>query len=121
MEDKDFIIENGILIVYNGTKETVIVPDGITAIGEIAFEWNETLTEVILPQSLREIGFFSFRGCKNLTSIHIPRNVTVINKTAFFGTALKTITIEDGNGSYTIADGYLIDARTNERIYQLTA
>jgi len=121
MEDKDFIIENGVLIAYNGANETVIVPDGITAIGEIAFEWNETLKEVILPQSLQEIGFFAFRGCKNLTVINIPRNVKTIHKTAFLGALLKTIIIEEGNGAYTIADGYLIDTRTNERIYQLTA
>jgi len=68
MEDKDFIIENGVLIAYNGANETVIVPDGITAIGEIAFEWNENLKQVILPQSLQEIGFFAFRGCKFIFS-----------------------------------------------------
>ena len=32
MENKDFIIENGVLIRYKGRADNVAIPDGVTAI-----------------------------------------------------------------------------------------
>ena len=38
----DFIIENGVLIKYKGSEEAVVIPNGVTEIGEGAFSDAET-------------------------------------------------------------------------------
>ena len=43
------------------------VPDGVTVIGELAFEDCDALTQVILPSSLTSIGEDAFYGCDELT------------------------------------------------------
>ena len=45
------------------------VPDGVAAIGELAFEDCNALTQVILPDSLTFIGEDAFYGCEKLTLI----------------------------------------------------
>lgn len=35
----DFVIENGVLIKYNGPGGDVILPEGITEVGKNAFIW----------------------------------------------------------------------------------
>ncbi len=42
--EKDFIIENGVLIQYNGKDTSVQIPDGVTEIGDDAFRECENLT-----------------------------------------------------------------------------
>ena len=100
---KDFVIENGVLMAYNGEQDEVIIPDGITHIGENAFRGNraaqiirvpsgvvsneddafsycEGLQEIELPGTLKRIGFEAFFQCKKLAHISIPASVTVIEK-----------------------------------------
>ena len=33
----DFDIQNGVIVKYNGTSGDVVIPDGVTAIGDTAF------------------------------------------------------------------------------------
>ena len=35
--NKDFVIENDVLIKYKGTSKSVVVPEGVKKIGEKAF------------------------------------------------------------------------------------
>jgi hypothetical protein len=39
-DDGDFSIEDGVLLKYNGTSKDVVIPDGITEIGDKAFDKN---------------------------------------------------------------------------------
>ena len=52
----DFIIENGVLIKYVGEEENVIIPDGITQIGQMAFERCYDITSIRFPNGLSNIG-----------------------------------------------------------------
>ena len=47
-----FEIDNGILVAYHGKEDNVIIPNGITAIGNNAFRNNSKITSVILPDGL---------------------------------------------------------------------
>lgn len=47
---------------------------------------------VEIPEGVTEIGDYAFDGCSSLTSVRIPRSVTSIGGGAFFGCdGLKTV------------------------------
>lgn len=48
---------------------TYAIPDGVTLIGEYAFQRSLGMTSVIIPGSVNEIGWNAFDGCETLTSI----------------------------------------------------
>ena len=52
----DFIIENGVLVDYTGSGGHVTIPEGVTKIGDEAFENGSNLQSVSIPDSVTEIG-----------------------------------------------------------------
>ena len=92
MADKDFIIENGVLVEYAGLGGDIVIPDNVTRIGEYVFSWNKKLTSVVIPTDVTSIGVHAFYGCTKLTSVVIPNGVTSIGEYAFGScTNLKSI------------------------------
>lgn len=81
----DFVIEDGELIKYSGSKSNVEIPDGVTSIGKSAFRYCELLMSVQIPDSVTSIGQYAFQGCKLLNNIEIPDGVTSIGDSAFYG------------------------------------
>ena len=74
--------------------KTLIINEGMKAIGSYAFGNFYLLTSVSLPNSLTSIGKASFRNCSALTTIEIPANVTEIKQYAFTGCAsLSSVTV----------------------------
>ena len=128
------MIKNGVLEEYTGPGGDVVIPDGVTSIGDRAFEGCNGLTSVTIPNSVTSVGHWAFYGCKSLTSITIrngvksigvcafsdcssltsvtiPGSVTRIEGLAFFGCkSLMSVTIPDGvpsigNGAFSECDG----------------
>ena len=64
---------------------SVIIENGVTNIGERAFQGYSRLISVNIPKSVTAIEYFAFDGCCSLTSINIPNNVTIIGDFAFYG------------------------------------
>ena len=83
--DKDFIVEDAVLVEYSGASEHVIIPDCVTAIGDCVFLQNEHIRTVRLPEDLTYIGDASFCACTNLETINFPKTLVNIGKDAFFG------------------------------------
>ena len=55
-----------------GQKVTnLVIPDGVTRIGDGAFAYCSGLTSVTIPESVTEIGELAFDGCTGLTSVYI--------------------------------------------------
>jgi hypothetical protein len=90
----NFSSQDGVL--YNKTKTTLVqyplgrpgffpMPDGVTSIGQFAFESCSGLTGVSMADSLTNIGAWAFRYCTDLTSITIPVSTISIQEAAFYG------------------------------------
>ena len=74
--------------------KSVIIDNGITSIGDYAFEKCRSLTSITIPNSVTSIGIFAFYYCTSLTSVTIPKSVTSIGDNAFcYCTSLTNITI----------------------------
>ena len=60
----------------------VVVPEGVTAIGNHAFMGSK-IESVELPKTLTSIGYCSFSNCMNLRRLEIPEGVKEIQYGAF--------------------------------------
>ena len=83
------------------------IPEGVTIIGENAFQKCSDLTSLTLPDGITSIGENAFLRCTGLTSLTFPSSLTKIGDNAFcecYG--LKSLTLPDGIteiNSYTFA------------------
>ena len=72
---------------------SVVIPNGVTSIGEFAFWGCSSLTSITIPDSVTSIGDSAFKNCSSLTSITIPDGVTSIGGAAFYGCSNLTSVI----------------------------
>lgn len=74
----------------------VTLPEGLTYLGDYAFDSAAELKSITLPSTLTTIGGAAFYECTGLTDITIPSDVKTIDSMAFFGcTGLTSVTIPD--------------------------
>ena len=95
-----FEIQDSCLVRYFGAEAYVIIPDGITAIGDRAFCVWDPLQSVVIPESVGSIGKRAFTECRNLECIQIPENLTNIGTEAF----LACEKLADANGFVIVND-----------------
>ncbi len=114
----DEVMSSGRTLYIGGEKVEgdLVIPDGVTKIGDYAFEYCSGLTSITIPDSVTSIGDYAFYGCSaeiiwgdnpQITkiesytfsgyqgiSVTIPDSVTSIGSSAFEGcTSLTSITI----------------------------
>lgn len=95
-------IEDG----YIGTFTSIIIPTGVTAIGNYAFAWNHNLASIELPNTLKEMGYHMFYRCDALTTLNIPNSVEKDNGYTFMWcSGLQFVHISE-NPKYTTIGGW---------------
>ena len=95
---KDYNAADNLSPAYmNSNVKKVVIEDGVTSIGELAFFKCSSLTNITIPDSVTCIAYAAFHGCSSLSSITIPNSVTSIGIYAFVVcSSLTSITIPDG-------------------------
>ena len=114
-------------------KTSIVLPYGVTKIGNYAFAYCTNLVSVALPVTLKEIGQSAFYDCANLPTVVIPDGVTKIDNNAFGNCRkLHGVTIPSGvealstsafnNCDILWTEWYrtLADFAVNGRAYDLT-
>ena len=112
--DKSYTIPNGVTSIGNWAFQnctsltSITIPDSVTSIGDSAFEYCTSLTSITIPNSVTNIDWYAFRFCTSLTNIEIPRNVTSIGQQVFDNCiSLKNIAIPNSVtsiGEYAFRD-----------------
>ena len=99
-EITELVIPDGVTTIgdyafYNCSSLTsVTIPNSVTSIGSFAFEYCSSLTSVTIPNSVTRIGSYAFARCSSLTSVTIPNSVTSIGYRTFAGcSSLTSVTI----------------------------
>ena len=96
---------------YVGDAASVTIPDGVTIVGDSAFNGNTSLTAVVLPDSVVTIGANAFQSCTGLTKAELSSKLEKIANYAFDNCkALKEIQIpetvtEIGSGAFQYCAG----------------
>lgn len=94
-----FIVKNKILIGYRQDNDntTVVIPDGIEAIGDRVFRERDKLVSVMIPSSVKSIGKLAFFGCSSLKSITIPDGVSALEDSVFsYCAELESVVLPKG-------------------------
>jgi len=104
----DFEIDSkGVLVTYKGKGGNVVIPAGVTGIGDSAFS-GCPITSVTIPDSVTIIESSAFRGCTELTDISMGKGITSIGVYAFAScSSLTNVVIPDSVTSigYHVFDG----------------
>ena len=88
------IVNETILLAYNGNESDVFIPEGITNIEGRCFANNQHIQTVHFPNSLSGVGAYSFENCTNLQTVHLNSGCRGIGDLAFKGcTSLTSITL----------------------------
>ena len=96
-----FVVPEGITEIGDGAFQyceqlkEIILPEGLTKIGEKAFLFNKQLTNVEIPNSVTEIGAYAFQNCRDLLSVKLPQGLTEISEGLFQSTNLRAVQIPD--------------------------
>ena len=76
---------------------TIVVEEGITSIGDGAFDYLYNATAVQLPSTLTWIGDSAFQGCRMLENVSLPDGVTHIGYSAFYScSAIGELVLPEG-------------------------
>lgn len=72
------------LLGSKGRCTRITIGEGVTHIGQWAFEAYTSLTSVTIPEGVTDIGVYAFYGCESLASVTFKGTPSSIDSTAFY-------------------------------------
>ena len=113
-----------VLTAYTGNSSVVDLTT-IENLSEIASEVfkETTITDIIIPDGVTRIGDRAFQNCQSLTSITLPNSLTSIGKYAFYNTELREVVIPDNVseiGEYAFANTSLTSIKLPQSLKHLS-
>lgn len=87
----DFYIRDGILLAYFASKEAVVIPEEVKAIGVFAFK-DLQITSVEFPEGLRRIEALAFDSSQ-IRRIVLPESIEYIGPSAFVNSTVEAVLI----------------------------
>lgn len=136
--EEDFVIEDGVLVGYNGEGGEVVIPEGVTSIADNVFKDNKSITKVVFPEGLisignsafemasylaeirfastiESIGQKAFKGCMSLETadFEILENIIFLGRESFVGTGFKTLVIPECFGNLEYLGEHSLDIYYN--------
>ena len=72
----------------SSNADEIIIPSGVTSIGDYAFKNVSLVTKIVVPDTVTSIGLGAFQGCSALKDITLPfvgNSATATNYNAVFG------------------------------------
>ncbi|WP_343209898.1 leucine-rich repeat protein [Anaerolentibacter hominis] len=94
-----------------GKQGSFVIPDGVTAIGDYAFDSCTSLTDVTLPQGLTTIEASAFYNCGGLIGAVIPDTITSIKSNSFAYCASLTAVIMESASAPPLESGAFSNTR----------
>ncbi|MDD4292090.1 MAG: leucine-rich repeat protein [Clostridia bacterium] len=93
---EEFVIENGVLVSYNGNGGDVIVPNGVTKTAKNVFWENADITSITFPEGFTTMGEYSCSRLVNLKKIVLPASFSTMTKYNIYACPnLESINLED--------------------------
>ncbi len=99
---KSIVINNGITKIGNyafdnfGSLIYVSISDSVTEIGSNVFRYCTNLRSVVIPDRVNTLNYSAFEGCKNLIYVTLSNSISYIQDTTFKGcSSLTHVTIPD--------------------------
>lgn len=93
-------------LYLNGEKVTeLVIPDGVTSIGNVAFYGYNSLTSITIPTSVKSIGEDVFLNCNSLSSIYSLNPIPPkMGRTLFMGTKVRLYVPNEALEAYRTAE-----------------
>lgn len=82
-EESEFVIQNGVLVKYNGSDKDIIIPGIVTSIKRNAFAKCNGLQSVTIPGNVKKVGSCGFDSCPDLKRVVLKNGVSTISENAF--------------------------------------
>lgn len=82
------------LFVNGEEVKELVIPDGVTSIGNFAFQGASAIISVVIPSSVEAIGIYTFADCTALKDVYCyAETVPNIQSRSFIGTDLSNVTL----------------------------
>ena len=89
-------------LYLNGDEVTdLVIPEGVTSIGDYAFDNYTALTSVTIPDGVTTIGTYAFRRCNSLKDFYSCAEKVPEAESAFGNTNLKQVTLHVPAASFS--------------------
>lgn len=112
---KTAIIENGITNIGDSAfdwcreLESVEIAETVTEIGSRAFEDCRKLKEIVLPDSVQKIGDDAFKGCEALEKLNLPSSLSEIGTNITpYCYSLVSVTLPEENEHFYLDKSFVL-------------